>query len=311
MKNSIKCIVTAILIAGAMSMTSFAAGWQQNETGWWYGTNADNTSWYSNTWQWLDGNGDEIEECYYFDANGYALLNTNTPDGYTVDANGAWVQNGFVQCRSVINPKHAESEESAEEEHWEEQTKEEADAKDNSKAMTASGKSGTSANSTKSSKTNSGYENTLYSGSSGSSSSSSNSDNMIDPDDLSDYAQECFERINKERVKKGLDELEWDDTIAEACQIRAEEITEKFSHVRPDGSICFTAFDEVGFFSSAEGENIAEGQSTPKSVVKAWMNSKGHRENILKSGYNRSAIGFVYDPDAEYHYYWVQMFGRE
>ena len=76
-------------MAAGMAMTSFAAGWQKNDTGWWYGTNADNTTWHANGWQWIDSNNDGVAECYYFDANGYMLANTTTPDGYTVNADGA------------------------------------------------------------------------------------------------------------------------------------------------------------------------------------------------------------------------------
>jgi len=97
-----------ILIAGlaaamtmAMSITSFAAGWQQNATGWWYDNG--NGTWPANTWQWIDGNNDGVAECYYFDASGYMLANTTTPDGYTVDVSGAWVNGGVVQKQNV-NP---------------------------------------------------------------------------------------------------------------------------------------------------------------------------------------------------------------
>ncbi len=260
-KNYLKCTAATIVITGLMSMTSFAAGWQQNENGWWYATNADHTNWYSNAWQWIDGNGDGIAECYYFDANGYLLVNTAAPDGYTVDGNGAWVQNGVVQTKSVA------------------------------------------------SKTSSGSGQTLSSGA-GSISSSTDYETEVDSDDLSSFARECFDLINQERTKKGVSKLKWDDTIAEACEIRAEELTESFSHLRPDGESCFTAFDEVGIDLRAKGENIAEGYSTPKTVVKAWMNSKGHRENILSKSFKISAIGFYYDSDTN-GYYWVQMFGKE
>ena len=99
--------LTAVALAAAMtigtSMTSLAAGWQQNSTGWWYGTNADNSTWHSNGWQWIDGNGDGVAECYYFDANGYMLANTTTPDGYMVDGNGAWIVNGQIQTQGTGN----------------------------------------------------------------------------------------------------------------------------------------------------------------------------------------------------------------
>lgn len=94
--------VSAMAIMAAMTMTAMASGWQGSaETGWWYGTNKDNSQWHANGWQWLDGNGDGIAECYYFDSNGYMAANTTTPDGYRVNADGAWVQDGAVQTKQV------------------------------------------------------------------------------------------------------------------------------------------------------------------------------------------------------------------
>lgn len=94
-----------MMIAAAMTLSMavpvFAAGWQQGAGGWWYATNDAGTTWYSNEWQWIDGNGDGIAECYYFDGNGYILSNATTPDGFTVNADGAWVENGVVQVQSV------------------------------------------------------------------------------------------------------------------------------------------------------------------------------------------------------------------
>lgn len=86
-----------------MSATAFASGWQKNDTGWWYGTNETNTTWHANCWQWIDGNNDGIAECYYFDQNGYMLASTTTPDGFTVNADGAWTVNGVVQTKIVAN----------------------------------------------------------------------------------------------------------------------------------------------------------------------------------------------------------------
>lgn len=89
-------------MAMGLAMTSYAAGWQKDDTGWWYGTNDDNTTWYTNGWQWIDGNGDNIAECYYFDENGYILTSAFTPDGYVVNADGAWVsQDRIVQTKVV------------------------------------------------------------------------------------------------------------------------------------------------------------------------------------------------------------------
>ena len=94
----------AVTVAAALAVstaTIFASGWQKNNTGWWFGTNDTNTTWHANGWQWLDGNGDGVAECYYFDANGYALTNTTTPDGYQVNPDGAWIVNSVVQTRQV------------------------------------------------------------------------------------------------------------------------------------------------------------------------------------------------------------------
>lgn len=75
------------------SINAMASSWQQNTTGWWY--QEDNGSYPVNTWKWIDG------KCYYFDGNGYMLSNTTTPDGYQVDASGAWVVNGVVQTQGT------------------------------------------------------------------------------------------------------------------------------------------------------------------------------------------------------------------
>ena len=99
-KRFLATALAATMVMGT-SMTSFAAGWQQNSTGWWYGTNADNSTWYSNGWQWIDG------KCYYFDGYGYMLSNTTTPDGYTVDSSGAWTVNGVVQTQATNSTGNA------------------------------------------------------------------------------------------------------------------------------------------------------------------------------------------------------------
>ena len=297
MKKSHRAGFIAITAAAASVMAVgpvFAAGWQQNAEGWWYGTDAANTNWYSNGWQWIDGNGDGIAECYYFNADGYMLANTITPDWYCVDANGAWVMNGIVQTINVATGTGS--------------TGSSGSTSSSSGSSLSTGASAST--STSSGSGSSSSSNTLSSGT-GTYSSSDLDDTYEEEKDFSSYAQECFDLINKKRVANGLDELEWDDTIAEACDIRAQELPEKFSHLRPNGELCFTAFDEVGIELSAKAENIAAGQSTPKAAVNAWMNSEGHRKNILNKSMTRAAIGFCYDPDSDYKYYWVQLFGRK
>ena len=99
MKKTMKTLAMAGAMTMAMGMTALAGQWMENGTGWWY--DYGNGTWPASSWQWIDGNNDGIAECYYFDQYGYMVANTTTPDGYTVDANGAWVIDGAVQTRGV------------------------------------------------------------------------------------------------------------------------------------------------------------------------------------------------------------------
>lgn len=108
MKKRFFTVLLAGVMTAAMSMTALAAGWQKNDTGWWYATNDAGTQWYSNGWFWIDDNNDGTAECYYFDSNGYLLVGTMTPDGYTVNADGAWTENGVVQTKAFnVNSTNA------------------------------------------------------------------------------------------------------------------------------------------------------------------------------------------------------------
>jgi cysteine-rich secretory protein family./putative cell wall binding repeat len=82
-----------------MAFSAMAGVWKQDNVGWWYDNG--NGTYPSNLWQWIDGDNNGTAECYYFDRTGYMLANTTTPDGYHVNASGAWVQNGTVQTRNV------------------------------------------------------------------------------------------------------------------------------------------------------------------------------------------------------------------
>lgn len=103
MKRKITAMVLTAAMALSMSSTVLAAGWQKNNTGWWW--QEDNGTYPMNTWKWLDGNADGVSECYYFDGNGYCLLNTRIPDGYNVNTDGAWVEGGVVQTQSTAGNK--------------------------------------------------------------------------------------------------------------------------------------------------------------------------------------------------------------
>ena len=119
--------------------------------------------------------------------------------------------------------------------------------------------------------------------------------------------QEVLDLVNAERISRGLSALELDDAMCKAAQLRAEEITESFSHTRPNGTKCFTALNEAGIYYNSCGENIAEGYSTAADVMAGWMNSDGHRANILGRSFKKIGIG-VAITSSGYKYYWTQMF---
>lgn len=100
MKKITLIFATAILTV-FMAMTAFAGTWKQDAKGWWW--DRGNGTWPVNGWEWCDGNNDGTAECFYFGPEGYCLINTTTPDGYTVDANGAWIVNGVVQTKKVAS----------------------------------------------------------------------------------------------------------------------------------------------------------------------------------------------------------------
>lgn len=97
------------------------------------------------------------------------------------------------------------------------------------------------------------------------------------------------------------------DKLTELANVRAWENTVSYGHTRPDGSSCFTIFKENGLSYRAVGENLAVQYKTPEQAVKAWMNSPGHRENILSEKYEYMGVGF-YSVSTGYGTYYSQLF---
>lgn len=120
------------------------------------------------------------------------------------------------------------------------------------------------------------------------------------------YAEKVLKLVNKERAKAGRKALKLDASLNRAAKVRAKEITEVFSHDRPDGSSCFSIMKEMGISYRAVGENIAAGQPTLE-VVHSWMNSEGHRANILSKEFEKLGVGYV-KTGGTYKHYWVQLF---
>lgn len=128
---------------------------------------------------------------------------------------------------------------------------------------------------------------------------------ISDEDSLHEYAREVVALVNEERVKAGLSELKLDMDVTAAADIRAREIVQSFSHTRPDGSSFSTALQQQGVSYRGSGENIAWGQRTPQQVMEGWMNSDGHRANILNKNYTNIGVGFYQKNGVNY---WVQLF---
>ena len=120
-----------------------------------------------------------------------------------------------------------------------------------------------------------------------------------------DYASQVAALVNAVRAQNGLAALTVDAKVQRAAQVRATETAQSFSHTRPNGSSFSTALTEAGVTYRTAGENIAYGQSTPQAVVDAWMNSSGHRANILSSSYTTIGVGYTVVNGTAY---WAQLF---
>lgn len=122
---------------------------------------------------------------------------------------------------------------------------------------------------------------------------------------------EVFRLVNVERVKLGRKELKFGDFFYEAAKTRAKEIDTLFSHTRPDGRNCFTALLDIGVNTNLDryvGENCARYFADAESIVKAFMNSDGHRMNMVSTDYDYLAVA-VYESEQNPGYYTcVQLF---
>ena len=111
------------------------------------------------------------------------------------------------------------------------------------------------------------------------------------PQVCSTYAEEVLKYVNEARTSRGLSALKLDENLCAAAEVRATEVLRRFSHTRPDGTSCFTVLRDFGIGYRICGENIAKGFRDAQSVVNAWMNSSGHRANILNPSYTHMGVG--------------------
>lgn len=122
---------------------------------------------------------------------------------------------------------------------------------------------------------------------------------------VSSYESEVVRLVNIERRKAGLSDLTHDWQLSRVARYKSQDMKDKnyFSHTSPTYGSPFDMMRSFGISYRSAGENIAKGQSTPSAVVNAWMNSSGHRANILNKSFTHIGVGYVAGGS-----YWTQMF---
>ncbi len=134
------------------------------------------------------------------------------------------------------------------------------------------------------------------------------------PSTLDAFEQRVLDLTNAERAKVGLGPLRYDPQLSAAADKHSKDMAVKnyFSHVEPDGDTLGDRIRDEGYAYRRAGENIAAGYDTPEEVVDAWMNSSGHRANILNPNFAEIGVGYYEDtPDDRYDHYWTQVFATE
>lgn len=121
------------------------------------------------------------------------------------------------------------------------------------------------------------------------------------------YVNQVLELVNQERVSRGLSKLSLDTSVNRVAQTKAEDMANNnyFSHTSPTYGSPFDMLKQFGVSYRTAGENIAKGQRSPESVMDGWMNSEGHRANILNGNYTKLGVGYTVKNGTTY---WVQMF---
>ncbi|MBU9714741.1 SCP-like extracellular protein [Bacillus tamaricis] len=122
---------------------------------------------------------------------------------------------------------------------------------------------------------------------------------------ISDYERKVIELTNVERRNNGLPDFEADAQLSSVARAKSKDMQENnyFSHTSPTYGSPFDMMRDFGVSYKTAGENIAQGQQTPEQVVQSWMNSEGHRKNILSSDFTHLGVG--YDQNG---HHWTQMF---
>ena len=119
------------------------------------------------------------------------------------------------------------------------------------------------------------------------------------------YEKEVVRLVNAIRAENGLSALTYDWELSRVARYKSQDMKDAgyFSHTSPTYGSPFQMIKNFGITYRSAGENIAKGYATPQAVVNGWMNSSGHRANILNASYTHIGVGYVADGK-----YWTQMF---
>lgn len=122
---------------------------------------------------------------------------------------------------------------------------------------------------------------------------------------VTSYEQEVIRLVNVKRAENGLKPLTYDWELSRVARYKSQDMKDNryFSHTSPTYGSPFQMMKSFGISYRTAGENIARGYATPEAVVNGWMNSSGHRANILNASFTRIGVGYVADGN-----YWTQMF---
>lgn len=282
-------------MALATSITAFAGTWKLDAKGWWWDNG--NGTWPAGCWQWCDGNGDGIAECYYFDANGYCQLGGTTPDGYTVNNDGAWTVNGVVQTKVSVNS-----------------------AQQSGVSYESNDVSDTSSDRTRQLEEKGFYYYTTSDDGKYVIYETENSrinvlkqyrgifENLgieyyasdLDENEVSELV---FDLVNMVREHDGVNALSHDEGLYEVAQARAVDVTEVQSHSkRPSGESAVSLYKEYGF-TKGYGEINMYGSYTAAGLVAGWLASPEHKKIMLNEKYNYGEFG-VADKNCYTHAYY-------
>lgn len=125
---------------------------------------------------------------------------------------------------------------------------------------------------------------------------------------IEEYEKKVVELVNEIREQNGLKKLTHDWELSRVARFKSQDMKDNkyFSHTSPVYGSPFEMIKNFGISYRSAGENIARGYATPEAVVNGWMNSSGHRANILNSSYTKIGVGYVRNGN-----YWTQMFIRQ